>query len=307
MAAFGGMRINTNYSLFIATKYYKGSWLALLIFVVIGCSSQPRSLSSLQSNIRQQFTAAEGTFAMAFVNLADTSQKILINEREMFHAASTMKTPVMIEIFKQAKNGKFNLNDSLLIKNTFYSIVDSTMYRLNIEDDSYPKLYKQIGTRKSILDLMKAMITHSSNLATNILIEWVGADNITATMCSYGANDILVLRGVEDLKAFKRGLSNKTNAHDEMVIYSKIGRGKAVDKQASTGMIEILSQQQFNAMIPSGLPDSIKVAHKTGWITGVNHDCALIILPDKTKYVLILLSKEAPNRQKVHKMFLYKK
>ncbi len=274
----------------------------MLIF--ISCGAQQPTLSLLKAQIQQKFATAEGIFALAFVNLADPSgQKMLINEQEMFHAASTMKTPVMIEVFKQAEQSKFSLSDSIIVKNKFYSIVDNSRYSLDPEADSNKELYNFIGQKRTIRDLMNDMITSSSNLATNILIGLVGAENVTQTMQSYGAEDILVLRGVEDLKAYRQGLSNRTNAHDEMIIYQRLASGTAVSKQASAEMIEILSQQQYNEMIPAGLPDSVKVAHKTGWITGVNHDCAIVFLSGDQKYVLILLSKEAPNREKMHAMF----
>ncbi len=277
--------------------------IALLLFSFINCSNSKHKIKSLENKIRQEFESVEGTFALAFVNLADTSQKILINSQEMFHAASTMKTPVMIEVFKQAEQGKFNLSDSILVKNKFYSIVDSSTYSLDMGADSNEELYKLIGQKRTIHDLIVDMITSSSNLATNILVDLVGAKNAQQTMRGYGAENILVLRGVEDLKAYRKGLSNRTNAHDEMVIYKALARGEAVSDTASAKMINILSRQEFNEMIPAGLPDSIQVAHKTGWITGVNHDCALVLLPDGRKYVLILLSKEAPNREKVHNVF----
>jgi beta-lactamase class A len=143
------------------------------------------------------------------------------------------------------------------------------------------------------------MITMSSNLATNILIEKVGAENITATMRSYGADSIQVRRGVEDIKAFEQGLNNRTTARDESLIYLHLANGEAVNREASEEMINILKQQHFNEMIPAGLPDGVEVAHKTGWITGVNHDVGIVELPDGQRYVLVLLSKEAEDRQAV--------
>lgn len=288
---------------FIKSTSIKTLCILFTIAALTGCSSSGDNLSALTTKINKKFNNTEGTFAMAFVNLADTSQKILINEKEMFHAASTMKTPVMIEVFKQAKQGQFALTDSLIVKNKFYSIVDSSIFHLDPSVDSYKKLYDMIGKKKSIRSLLDVMITTSSNLAANILVDLVGAKNVTQTMRDYGAEGILVLRGVGDLKAFRHGLSDSTNALGQMIIYSKLAHGKIVSEQASAKMIAILSHQQFNTMIPAGLPDSIKVAHKTGWITGVNHDCALVFLPDGRKYVLILLSKKAPNREKVHQMF----
>lgn len=276
----------------------------LCIGITIGCKQEvPEKNADLKLGIQERLQELEGDFAVAFKSLDDTSQTILINEREMFHAASTMKTPVMIELFKQAKAGQFALDDSILVKNEFRSIVDSSHYSMDVSEDSEGELYKQIGQKRTIRQLITDMITMSSNLATNILIEKAGAQNVTQTMRSYGADSIMVLRGVEDIKAYERGLSNRTTALDESIIYERLGRGQAVNKEASRAMIEILKQQKFNEMIPARLPDDVAVAHKTGWITGVNHDSGLVILPDGQKYVLILLSKNAPNRENVISTF----
>lgn len=277
--------------------------LTLFAGVVSTCTQEAYTKEKVRNAIQQRFNNIEGEFAVAFKHLQDSSKSIFINEREMFHAASTMKTPVMIELFKQAASGQFSLNDSILVKNEFRSIVDSSRYQMDISEDSEGELYKKIGQKRTIRQLIDDMITMSSNLATNILIEKVGAHNVTQTMRSYGADSIKVLRGVEDIKAYERGLSNRTTALDESLIYERLGRGKAVNEKASQEMIRILKKQHFNEMIPARLPDAVEVAHKTGWITGVHHDSGLVILPDGRKYVLVLLSKNAPNREKVISAF----
>ncbi|HET8865104.1 MAG TPA: serine hydrolase [Gracilimonas sp.] len=280
------------------------SWVTVgIIFIVVGCTQPVNNVVHLESQIKERLEALSGDFAVAFTNLSDTSETILINEREMFHAASTMKTPVMIELYKQAEAGEFSLNDSILVKNEFRSIVDSSIYQMSVDEDSESELYDLIGKKRTISDLMYDMITMSSNLATNILIEKVNAEKVTETMRSYGADSILVLRGVEDIKAFEQGLSNRTTAYDEMKIYSKIGNGEAVSEEASAQMIEILKGQKFNEMIPALLPDGVQVAHKTGWITGVNHDSGIVILPSGERYVLVMLSKNAPEREAVLSTF----
>jgi beta-lactamase class A len=216
---------------------------------------------------------------------------ILINEQEKYHAASTMKTPVMIEVFKQAAEGKFSLNDSFVIKNEFKSIADSSLFSLSPEDDSDKELYKHLGEKRTLSALVYDMIIVSSNLATNMVIELVNAKNVTQTMRALGARSIQVLRGVEDSKAYQKGLSNTTTAHDLMVIFEKIAGGETVSAEASQAMIEILLDQRFNDIIPARLPKDVKVAHKTGDITGVRHDSGIVFLPDGRKYVLVLLSK----------------
>ncbi len=263
--------------------------LSLLLF--ISCQSNNSPIESLRKKIENEFASCEGTFAMAWKDL-QTGEEIRINGDTIFHAASTMKTPVMIEVYKQAAAGRFSLGDSLLIKNEFYSIVDSSVFQLSAEDDSENKLYSQIGMKRSIGDLVYDMIISSSNLATNIIIGLVDAREVTLTMTSLGAENLKVLRGVEDLMAFRRGLSNVTTANDLLLIYELLANGQLVDGQSNQEMISILLDQSFNDVIPALLPEDVRVAHKTGSITGVHHDSGIVFLSDGRKYVLVLLSKD---------------
>jgi beta-lactamase class A len=240
--------------------------------------------------IKAALAQEKGTFAMAFINL-QTQEKLMLNEHENFHAASTMKTPVMIEVFKQVAAGKLSLQQMVTVHNEFKSIVDSSVYSLNASDDSQQDLYKKVGTQLPLSELVYQMIILSSNLATNMIMEMVDGKKVTQTMRGLGANDIQVLRGVEDSKAFAKGLNNTTTAYDLAIIFSKMAEGKIIDKKACDEMIKVLLDQQHNTVIPALLPKDVKVAHKTGSITGVHHDSGIIFLPDGRKYVLVLLSK----------------
>ncbi len=256
-------------------------------FALICCKSNQQQL---KEKITNQLATQEGVFAVAFKDLS-TGETLFINEHEPFHAASTMKTPVMIEVFKQAAEGRWKLSDSVEVINEFKSIVDGSPYSLSPEDDSEQNLYTLVGKKRTVYDLMYDMIIVSSNLATNIVIEYVDAKKVTQTMRDLGAPDIQVLRGVEDQKAYEQGLNNTTTAYDLLVIYEKIARGQAVSPEASEQMIDILLNQKFNDIIPAHLPREVNVAHKTGFITGVHHDSGIVMLPDGKKYVLVLLSK----------------
>jgi beta-lactamase class A len=240
--------------------------------------------------IKAALAQEKGTFAMAFINL-QTQEKLMLNEHENFHAASTMKTPVMIEVFKQVAAGKLSMQQMVTVHNEFKSIVDSSVYSLNASDDSQQDLYKKVGTQLPLSELVYQMIILSSNLATNMIMEMVDGKKVTQTMRGFGANDIQVLRGVEDSKAFAKGLNNTTTAYDLAIIFSKMAEGKIIDKKACDEMIKVLLGQQHNTVIPALLPKDVKVAHKTGSITGVHHDSGIIFLPDGRKYVLVLLSK----------------
>lgn len=265
----------------------------LLISILLGCT-KPSALETLKFEIEKELFKNEGTFAVAFKDL-QTSDTLFINARETFHAASTMKTPVMIEVYKQAHEGVWSLTDSVDVKNEFKSIVDGSLYSLDSTDDSEHELYKRVGKKRTVADLTYDMIIVSSNLATNLVIEYVDAKKVTQTMRDLGAKDIQVLRGVEDNKAYEQGLNNTTTAFDLMLIFEHLAQGELISKKACDDMIRILLDQKFKEIIPAKLPEDVKVAHKTGSITGVRHDSGIVFLPDGRKYVLVLLSKEMKN------------
>jgi beta-lactamase class A len=250
-----------------------------------------KTIEDLKTNIVNDISKIDGEVAIALYDLNNESNTITINVNEPFHAASTMKVPVMIELYKQQNEGLLNLNDSIVLVNEFKSIVDGSPYSMDIGDDSDDIIYSKIGTKQTLYDLMVPMITVSSNLATNVLIEIVDAKKVTQTMQSLGADNIEVLRGVEDQKAYDLGLSNSTTANDLLAIMKAIANGEAGTEEDCDAMIAILKDQKWNDMIPKYLPETVEVAHKTGSITGVHHDAAIVYLPDGRQYVLVLLSK----------------
>lgn len=269
---------------------YSKIFFSLSIFFMVCACSNRMTLHKLQNQINSKLAEQPGNFAVAFKDLT-TGETLLINEQEYFHAASTMKTPVMIEVYKQAAAGAFSLNDSFVLKNEFKSIVDSSIFNLNGDDDSEKELYHHLGEKRTLYNLVYDMIIKSSNLATNTVIELVNAKNVTKTMRQLGAKNMQVLRGVEDSKAFVKGFNNVTTAYDLMVIYEKMAKGEIVDSASSQAMIKTLLNQQFNEIIPARLPKEVKVAHKTGNISHVQHDSGIVFLPNGRKYVLVLLSK----------------
>jgi beta-lactamase class A len=177
--------------------------------------------------------------------------------------------------------------EPLPIKNEFHSIVDGSVYQLSVGDDSDAEVYKNIGRTMTLRSLCEAMITVSSNFAANLLIERLGVDNVKATVKRLGADGMKVLRGVEDNKAFDKGLNNETTAAGLGMLFDRLARQQAVSATADREMIEVLKRQKFNDAIPAGLPIGIAVAHKTGSITRIQHDGGIIYGP--RPYVLVVL------------------
>jgi beta-lactamase class A len=269
----------------------------LSILFQTACMQKKDSLDDLKKGIEDKLAINKAHFGIAFKDL-QTGETLLLNEKDNFHAASTMKTPVLVELYKQAAAGKFSLTDSMTIKNSFSSIVDGSAYSLDSADDSEFELYKNIGKKRTIASLAYEMIILSSNLATNILIDLVKPDSVMNTMKSMGANDIKVLRGVEDNKAYEKGLNNTTTAYDLLLIYEQMANEKLISAASSKEMISILLDQRLNEIIPAQLPKDVKVAHKTGSIKGVQHDSGVVFLRDGRRYVLVLLSRFDPADEK---------
>ena len=225
-----------------------------------------------------------------------------INPDSVFHAASTMKVPVMIEYFRGIDAGRLTRDQDLLLGTQFKSIVDGSPYALDAGVDSDSSVFARVGQRVPLRWLVERMIVRSSNLATNTLIEVLDAKRVDATAKSLGTASMKVLRGVEDGKAFQQGLNNQTSAHDLALLLDAIETGRAASKESCRAMIDILARQEFNDEIPAGLPAGTRVAHKTGWITGVTHDAAIVYPPGRKPYVLVVLTKGIPDRPVAQKL-----
>jgi beta-lactamase class A len=248
-------------------------------------------LASLRSEIDDRVAATDAeTVGIYFKNLESGDSVLLAADRPV-HAASMMKVPVLIQLFRDHEVDLLDLADSVELTKTFRSIVDGSSFDLSAPDDADTTLYNRLGERASIRVLAERMITVSSNLATNMLIELVGAERVQATMRELKADSIVVLRGVEDIKAYEAGLSNTTTARDLGVIFTAIADGTAASSESCREMVEILERQEFNEGIPAGVPSEAQVAHKTGWITGIRHDGGIVTLPDGRRYVLVVLTR----------------
>ena len=245
--------------------------------------------SDLASAVQKRLAGSGADFGFAYRDL-DTGAEILLRPDAEFHAASMMKVPVMVRLHRMSETGQLDLDAPIPVRNEFTSILDGSTYLLTPDEDSDSTLYALVGSDASARELIDRMITRSSNLATNILIGLADPDSIAAMLESFGAQGMKVLRGVEDIPAYEAGLNNTTSARGLLELYSALGRGEAAGPTATAEMIDILARQEFNDAIPAGLPVGVRVAHKTGWITAVDHDGGIVFPTDGAAYVLVVLT-----------------
>src|SRR6266576_50713 len=261
------------------------------LLVAMGRTAHAQDPTALAQRLAERIARAPARAVGLYYRSLAGSDSLMIGANLRFHAASTMKVPVMIQIFRDADAGLLRLDDSLTVHTAFPSLVPAEAFIVGKEDDSDSTLYESVGRNRSVRELLELMITRSSNLATNILIERVGAVRAQASARALGAWSIQVLRGVEDGQAYRAGLNNTTTARDLGVLLIAIVQGRAASRPSCDSMLAILGRQEFNEGIPVGVPPGTRVAHKTGWIGEVvYHDAAVVFPPQGGAYVLVVLS-----------------
>lgn len=226
-----------------------------------------------------------------------SNRRLNINGDTVMHAASTMKVPVLFALFREFERGRLKATQTLLLQNRFTSIVDQSTYTLNPNDDSDSTVYGWVGKEVPLRELASRMITHSSNLATNALIELLDPQRITALTRTFGATQMMVRRGVEDNLAFRAGLNNTTTANDLVALFVALHRGRVANAASTRDMLAILEAQAFNDEIPAGLPSGTRIAHKTGSITGVLHDAGLVYPATRAPYAIAILTRNIPDEK----------
>ncbi len=270
---------------------------SLLLFLVTAAGPGPAD--SLRAAILSRIARDSGASVAVVLSDPVSGFFVAVNPDQRFHAASTMKVPVLIELGRRIDAREMQWADSIPVKNRFASIVDGSPYALDAGSDGDTTVYHSVGARLSLRQLATRMIVRSSNLATNLLIERLDATRVTRTIRKLGADSMLVLRGVEDGKAYAQGLNNTTTARDLATLLLAIAGGKAVRRETTAELLGILEAQEFNDGIPGGLPPGTRVAHKTGEITATWHDAALVYPTDGARpYALVVLTRGVPERSR---------
>ncbi|HLJ75616.1 MAG TPA: serine hydrolase [Thermoanaerobaculia bacterium] len=224
---------------------------------------------------------------------AQTTIQWAYNGDHYFHAASTMKLAVLLGVFRQVERGELTLDAPVHIRNRFTSIVNQQPFMLDLGRDADPDVYGHLGRTLTVRELGYWMITKSSNLATNLLVEIVGVPTIQKALDEMEIDGVRILRGVEDQAAFEAGLNNEVTATGLLKLLRLIADGRAYSKKSSDEMLNIMLEQQYRSGIPAGLPKAARVAHKTGNISTVHHDAGIVFVEDRKPYVLVILTQFA--------------
>jgi beta-lactamase class A len=213
---------------------------------------------------------------------------------EWFHAASTIKIPVLVGVFAAIQAGTIGLDSRVHVRNRFVSVADGRAYRVDGSRDADASVHLQIGKTMRVRELARQMIVTSSNLATNLLVDLVGLDTLQATLDEFEIEGVELHRGVEDEAAYEAGISNRVTALGLVQILRLI-EDAALSHDSSQGMLDILHSQEFRSGIPAGLPSDARVANKTGEISTVAHDAGLVYLRNREPYSIAILTEWSPS------------
>jgi beta-lactamase class A len=221
-----------------------------------------------------------------------------VNGDRWFHAASTIKVAILVALAHAIAEGRFERMSRLAVRNRFLSAVDGVPFRIAAGRDANGAVHAHIGRTMRLEELAFHMITTSSNLATNLLLDLVGVDYARAHLDRLGITGVDLRRGVEDERAFAADINNRVTANGLVQLFTAIHHGRAAAPAITEWMVEVLAQQEFSSGLPAGLPDEVraaaKVAHKTGEISNMAHDAGLVFLPDGIVYAIALLTETKP-------------
>lgn len=226
---------------------------------------------------------------------ADTGTEFAHDDDRWFHAASTIKVPILIGVFGAIHRGELRPYSRLHVRNLFHSVVDGVPFKVDSGRDANSEVHQNIGKTMLVHDLARHMIATSSNLATNLLLDYLGVDAVRAELEALGlASGIDLRRGVEDERAHEHGINNRVTARGLTNLLRAVSECRVFTPDLSRQITEILHAQEFRSGIPAPLPREARVAHKTGEISTVAHDAGIVYLPGRTPYVLTVLSEWEP-------------
>lgn len=240
----------------------------------------PAPLRSLRVALRQLAARLPASTAAEVLDLS-TGYRVGYNAAESMPAASTIKVPVMVEVFRQLEEGRFDLNRHV------------TLLARDKDYGSGELCDAPAGTTYSVSTLLSKMIDISDNTASNMLIRLVGRRHINQTMARLGLDHTWLSSDVRTASWSVR-TTLRTSPHDMVHLLSLMARRQLVDEWSSNEMISILENDQINTLLPEPLPDDVPIAHKTGSFFDTLNDVGIVFEAD-APYVIAVMTTHLPS------------
>jgi beta-lactamase class A len=256
------------------------------ILVVLGASASPAAPTEsrfpaildakFQAAVRDTEAGLDGILGLALKDLK-TGKTVLINEREVFPQASSIKIAILLEAFKQAEEGRLKLDEFIALEESRKVAGSGVLFYLGRPSLSL-----------SIRDIAVLMVVLSDNTATNLLIDKVGMEAVNKRMDALGLAKTRLRRRMMDLKAAGEGRENVSTPFEMMTLLEKIWKGDILKEPFRKDLLDILAIPK-DSPLRSGVPDGIDVAEKPGELEAVRCDSGIVMLPGRP-YILCVMT-----------------
>ncbi len=256
----------------------------IILFVSLASAQQTQSVKQkvlwdkLNATVQDVDHGLDGVMGVAIVDLENENAKILVRADEVFPTASSIKIAVLVELYRQAQNGKLKLQD-------IYTVQSSDL----VPDSDIMNGLTPGVTKITLRDVATMMVAVSDNSATNVLIERVGMENVNAMLQSLGLTHTKLQRKMMDLKAASEGRENLASPRELLQLLQAVYAGKVLNQEMMTDFFTMLSTHK-SSFIPRGLPDNLKIANKPGELEGVRNDCGIVFVPNRPYGICVMTS-----------------
>jgi beta-lactamase class A len=252
--------------------------LVLAAACPVSAANDRGPLAGFQEQLAAASMRAPGHVAIAVQDLA-TGLTTGVNQGAEMPAASTIKIPVMVEVFRQLAAGRFDLNTRVALRAADRDWGSGELARA------------ATGSQYSVGALLTVMIDVSDNTATNMLIRLVGRQRINTTMRQLGLTHTRLSDFIRSSGPIRWAL--RSSPADMVRLLDRMAREQLIDEWSSRAMISILSDQQHNGLLPEPLPFGTAVAHKTGTLHDTLNDVGIVYLGGEP-YVIAVMTTDLP-------------
>jgi beta-lactamase class A len=264
----------------MTTRKAAAGILIFMAFTALPSPAQSRFPAVLdakfQASVREVEAGLDGVLGLALKDLK-TGKTFLINEREVFPQASSIKIAILLEAFKQAEDGQLKLDEFIALEESRKVAGSGVLFYLGRPSLSL-----------SIRDIAVLMVVLSDNTATNLLIDRVGRDAVNKRLDGLGLNKTRLRRKMMDLKAAAEGRENVSTPLEMMTLLEKTWKGGVLKEPFRKDFFDILAIPKASPL-RSGVPEGVDVAEKPGELEAVRCDSGIVMLPSRP-YILCVMT-----------------
>lgn len=271
---------------------FRLGFVFILLFTVSGFAhaqdppADPPKESPVRAQIEQLIQQSGANASVAFRSF-DARQELFVAADKQFRAAdSTLKIPVMIELYARAQAGELRLSDSIRVHNGFQDFLTGNVYDLNPESDPDPDLFKSIGTLMALGELCDRMVKKNSNLAADLLVEKLGLERVRERIHAMHADGIEFRNGFGIDGAQEQTAGNTASARGLMELLWALVNSNSIGSTESDEMIGIIANSTSPADA-AGLPAGARATQLTASVVGVQHE--ELIVYGAHSFVLVMI------------------